>query len=215
MKKTALCLAAMLCLLLTACAAPQEAQEPQLTYEQQLSHAVALCRNDLPGGIKQLSALGAQLLGGTQIRQENCVLGVWQLQCAQRPALLWRLDCEKAETAPATLDTLCLAWEGAAYYSSEGDGTYSTVQGRQGQAVLFNVEDDHLASGESACGVVYLQDPAEAWTVRLTHTFTAKETAWVVEQYDNDRFDVNTTASEVTRSVEIHAAARLQQEELS
>ena len=74
---------------------------------------------------------------------------------------------------------------------------------------------DHLASGESACGVVYLQDPAEAWTVRLTHTFTAKETAWVVEQYDNDRFDVNTTASEVTRSVEIHAAARLQQEELS
>lgn len=210
MKKGILWLLVSVLMLSGCAAAPQPQEEP--AYVCRLSEAVALCRNDLPGSIAQLSAWEAELLGGTQIRQENCVLGVWQLQCAERPALLWRLDCEKAEAAPAGLDTLCLTWEGAAYYRSEGDGIYSTVQGRQEQTVLFNVEDDRLAAGESTCGIVYLQDTAENWAVHLTHTFTAKETNWAVERHDDDRFEVNTTASDVTRSVEIDAAARLQQE---
>lgn len=175
MKKRLWWLGVGLALLLTACGAPQAAEEG-LTYEQQLSAAMALCREDLPKGRAALAELGAQLLDGRQLEGQDCTLGLWQLQCGEQTVLLWQLDCAAAEEHPGTLDTLHLTWEGAAYHHAEGDAVWSSLQGRVENTASFNIEDSHLAAGDSTCGAVYLKDPATAYSARLEHTADARET---------------------------------------
>lgn len=174
MKKGICCLAAALTLLLTACAAPLA--EETLTYEQRLSEAMLLCRENLSEGQAALQELDARLLGGRQIAGQDCTLAVWQLRYGGQHLLLWQLTCTAAEEEPGTLDTLRLTWEGGDYYRSEGDAAWSTVQGRTENTVSFNIEDDHLAAGDTTCGAVYLQAPAAACSVSLEHSAAAMET---------------------------------------
>ncbi len=192
MKRKCWPLLAALLVLLTACAAPQS-EETNLTHEQKLSDAVALYREDAPKGLMALTALDAKLLGGKQVRGERCTLGVWQLECGGRHLLLWRLDWVEEEKHPGQLDTLYLTWEGADYYLAEGDGTWSSVRGREEGSVAFNVEDDHLVAGDSTCGAIYLQSPATSFEGWLEHTVDAWETVLATE---------GNTLTAVTRDVQ-------------
>ena len=161
-------------LLLTGCAAPPVAET--LTDEQRLSDAMLLCREDLSKGQAALRELDAQIVGGKQTAGESSTLAVWQLHRGEQYLLLWQLTCTAAEEHPGHLDTLRLTWEGSKYYRSEGDETWSTVQGRTENTVSFNIEDDHLAAGDTTCGAVYLQAPATAYGAELEHTAAAQET---------------------------------------
>ena len=213
MKRMTVCLALMLSLLLTACAAPPQEETPQEpTREQQLSDAAALCRQDTAAGLRALEQLDAHILGGGQMQGSGYTLAVWQLQQGGDTLLLWRLDCTAEKKHPDTMDTIHLTWEEAEYYLSTGDNTYSTVQGRQRQRVSFNVEDQRMSTGTSACGAVYLQSAAERWEVRLVNTFAAEETALWVERSDN-RETVTATTAYVPQQTEVSVSAQLKKED--
>ena len=213
MKKMTVFLALMLSLLLTACAAPPQKEIPKaLTLEQQLSDAAALCRQDMAAGLRALEQLDARVLGGGQLRGDDYILAVWQLQQGEDVLLLWRLDCTAEKEYPDTLDTIYLTWEEAEYYCSTGDDTYSTVQGRQRQCVSFNVEDQRMSAGSSTCGAVYLQSAAERWEVQLVNTFAAEETALWVERSDNGEAVTATTAY-VPQQTELSVSAQLKKED--
>lgn len=202
-----------LLLLLTGCVAPlQEEDAEPPTYEQKLSGAMALCRDDLPKGLKALTELDARLLGGAQTKEGGDTLAVWQLQCGEQVVLLWRLDCATAKGNPGTLDAIHLTWDGADYYSSVGDGVYSTVRGRDEKSVSFNVEDDRMGAGVSSCGAVYLQGAAHHWQARLESTFTAEATVLRVTQ-DDAQATATATTTQVPRSTELSVVAQLEQEE--
>lgn len=187
MKKQLWWLIVGLTLLLTACAAPPV--EETLTDEQQLSEAMLLCRENLSMGRAALRELDAQIIGGKQTAGESCTFALWQLYDGERYLLLWQLTCTAAEEHPGTLDTLHLTWEGGEYYRSEGDGSWSTVQGRTENTVSFNIEDDHLAAGDTTCGAVYLKAPATAYGAQWEHTVDAAETVLTA---DGDAVNVTT-----------------------
>ena len=166
-------------LLLTGCAAPSA--EETRTDEQRLSDAMLLCREDFSKGQVALRELDAQIVGGKQTAGESSTLALWQLHRGEQYLLLWQLTCTAAEENPGHLDTLRLTWEGGKYYRSEGDGTWSSVQGRTENTVSFNIEDDRLAAGDTTCGAVYLQAPATAYGAELEHTAAAQETTLTAE----------------------------------
>lgn len=174
MKKGLWWLVVGLTLLLTACAAPPVEEEP--TCEQQLSDAMLLCRENLPIGQAALRELDARLLGGKQTAGERCTLGLWQLQYGEQTVLLWQLTCIVAEEYPGHLDTLYLSWTGGDYHHAEGDGVYSSLQGRDGSSIAFNIQDGDLSAGDTTCGAVWLKAPATAYEARLEHTADATET---------------------------------------
>jgi len=174
-------------LLLTACAAPPV--EEELTDEQQLSEAMLLCRENLSAGQAALREMDVQMIGGKQTAGTYGTLGLWQLYDGERYLLLWQLTCTAAEENPGTLDTLRLTWEGGEYYRSEGDGSWSTVQGRTENTVSFNIEGDHLTAGDTTCGAVYLQAPATAYSAQWEHTVDAAETVLTA---DGDAVNVTT-----------------------
>ena len=187
MKKQLWWLIVGLTLLLTACAAPPV--EETLTDERQLSEAILLCREDLSAGQAALREMDVQMIGGKQTAGTYGTLGLWQLYDGERYLLLWQLTCTAAEEHPGTLDTLHLTWEGGEYYRSEGDGSWSTVQGRTENTVSFNIEDDHLAAGDTTCGAVYLKAPATAYGAQWEHTVDAAETVLTA---DGDAVNVTT-----------------------
>ena len=211
MKRICWPLLVALLLALAGCAASPQEKPKEPTYEQQLSDAMSLCRENLPEGLKALTELDAQLLGGAQTKEGVYTLAVYQLRCGEQMVLLWRLDCAAAKENPDTLDAIHLTWDGADYYRSEGDGVYSTVRGRGKKSVSFNVEDDHLPAGGSSCGAVYLQGAAHHWQVRLENTFTAEETVLRVMQADTQATTTATT-TQVPRSTELSVAAQLERE---
>ena len=173
MKRTMLCILISLCLL-TGCAPKKDAAPPSV--EQQISAAMELCGNNASKGMAQLQKLDATLLDGAVTESGEYTLAVYQLQRGDRWLLLWRLECAQQEEYPGTLDTLRLSWQGADYYLSDGDSVYSTVQGRNGNSVAFNIQDGDMTGGTSSFGVVYLQSAASAYEAHLTHTLQGKKT---------------------------------------
>ncbi len=90
--------------------------------------------------------------------------------------LQWRLECSVKGSDPGPLDYVSIEWdtERAKYYSSSGDGTYSSVSGKSAGIVLFNLEDDNMGSGSWALGTVYVT-PTKSGNMdfgsKYTHTY--------------------------------------------
>ena len=95
--------------------------------------------------------------------------------------LQWRLDCNKTEKYPGSLDFISLEWDTtfARYYSASGDGTYSSVAGRETGIVLFNLEDEELKKNDWAQGTVYVTPEVAGemeYGSKFTHSYTEKAT---------------------------------------
>lgn len=92
--------------------------------------------------------------------------------------LQWSLSVDKKEWYPGPLDYVSLEWdtENAKYYGSSGDGDESTVAGKSDGIVLFNLEDDNLAAGDSSYGTVQVTRKGTGsldFGSKFTHTYTS------------------------------------------
>ena len=90
----------------------------------------------------------------------------------------WLLEANAKEWFPGPLDYASLEWDTAyaSYYSSSGDSSISTVQGRDTGIVLFNLEDDKLSSGGYTYGTVRVDPIANGWMEfgsKFVHTYTS------------------------------------------
>lgn len=91
--------------------------------------------------------------------------------------LQWHLQANATESLPGPYDLVSLEWDTAYadYYDSYGDGTYTSVAGRAAGIVLFNLDDDLLASGDYCYGTVRV-DPVQNGTMeygsKFTHIYT-------------------------------------------
>ena len=202
MKKHMIFLCTVLLCCLIGCAKKEDPAPPSI--EQQLSAALWQCRDNAAKGMAQLHELDTVLLGGTLTQSGNYTLGVYQLERAGRAMLLWQLGCTAQEERPGTLDTLRLSWQGAEYYLSDGDGVYSTVQGRDENSVAFNVQDNDLTADAVCFGVVYLKSVAGSYEAHLTHTLQGDLTTLTTINGDTQTLTAVTT--EVEQVVELCAA---------
>ena len=92
--------------------------------------------------------------------------------------LQWILEVHTGELFPGPLDFVSMEWDTAyaSYYASSGDGTASTVQGRDTGIVLFNLEDDNLSAGEYSYGTVRVEPVVDGWMEfgsKYVHTYTS------------------------------------------
>ncbi len=91
--------------------------------------------------------------------------------------LSWTLEAEIMEILPGPLDFISIEWDTryGEYYSSNGDGVYSTVKSRSDGIVLFNLQDNDLRAGNSAQGSVRLSPKAPGnmrYGSKFVHTYT-------------------------------------------
>ena len=122
-------------------------------------------------------------IGTRKTNPTDYTLTVYSMKRGNSPNyhLQWRLDCNKTETRPGSLDFVSLEWDTAyaKYYSASGDGTYSSVAGRNNGIVLFNLEDDELKKDGWAQGTVYVTPEVAgemAYGSKFTHSYTERTT---------------------------------------
>lgn len=121
------------------------------------------------------------LIGTQQTNPTDYTLLVYSMKRGNSSnyILQWRLDCHKTETNPDSLDFVSLEWDTAyaKYYSASGDGTYSSVAGRNDGIVLFNLEDDELKKDGWSQGTVYVTPEVAGemeYGTKFTHSYTKK-----------------------------------------
>ena len=186
-------------LMLLSCIMPAMAAESQEMNDEDFDMAVAEAMRGYdfdPEGTKDaLAELDATLIGeptkveyssnadeGVSLMStlpSNYELVVYSIKRGNSSNYLlqWRLDCNKTETSPGTVDYISIEWDSARanYYSSSGDSKYSKVQGRNAGIVLFNVEDENMTAGTWSVGTVYVT-PTKSGAMEIgskyTHTYT-------------------------------------------
>lgn len=92
--------------------------------------------------------------------------------------LQWMIQSKRSEWFSGPLDYVSIEWDTgyASYYLSNGDGTYSTVQGKNTGIVLFNVQDGDLKNGEYTFGTVQVDPKKSGWLEfgsKYVHTYTS------------------------------------------
>lgn len=95
-----------------------------------------------------------------------------------RHYLQWSLDSNRTEVFAGPLDYVSMEWDTAyaSYYSSNGDTSISTVNGKNTGIVLFNVQDNKLKSGTYTYGTVQVTPNGKSgWLEfgsKYVHTYT-------------------------------------------
>lgn len=92
--------------------------------------------------------------------------------------LQWTINSNRTEVFSGPLDYVSIEWDTkyASYYSSSGDGSMTTVQGRNTGIVLFNVEESKLKSGTYTYGTVQVTPNGKSgwmnYGSKYVHTYT-------------------------------------------
>ena len=161
-------------------------------YEMAVAEIMRDYRNDPERVIRRLAALDTELVGEPAVKEHGTAAGSTARETAPSDYTLtvyafkrgnsdnyylqWALDCDKRELRPGALDYVSLEWDTACadYYTSSGDGTFSSVCARSTGIVLFTLEDDAMGVGDSAVGTVQVT-PCVAGEMeygsKFTHTY--------------------------------------------
>ena len=160
-------------------------------YDRALEAAVARYEEDPEGAAEALAALDAALIGPPSVTWGESPSAVTAfgkpaaftltLYAAQKRGedqwrLIWSVGCDSREERPGALDCVSLEWDmdAADYYSSQGDGAFSTVQRRGAGVILFNLEDESMGPGDRASGTVRVTAKGGVlrFGARYIHTYT-------------------------------------------
>ena len=173
MKKwSALVLSLLMLLSQIASVSAEEPNSDDAEYELAVAAIMRDYWNDPEGTANRLAELDTELVGEPTVESHYAEAG--NMTRATSPTdytlsvysfkrgnssnyyLQWSLDCNKRELRPGALDYVSLEWDTACadYYTSSGDGAFSSVSSRSTGIVLFTLEDDALRVGDCAIGTM-------------------------------------------------------------
>lgn len=192
MKKFSIFLAICLLLNCIPSAHATEAISNDSPLDAQVAEIMRTYHSDPTAAVSALDAIDIELVCEPNITHHYCNSNTrgtyptdytFTVTCYKRSNsslihMQWLLEANAKEWFPGPLDYVSLEWDTAyaSYYSSSGDSSASTVQGRDTGIVLFNLEDNKLGSGDYSYGTVRVQPIANGWMAfgsKFTHTYTS------------------------------------------
>ena len=206
---SALVLALLMLLSQIVAVSAEESGSDDAEYELAVAAIMRDYWNDPEGTANRLAELDTELVGeptveshyaeaGNMTRETSptdYTLAVYSFKRGNSSNyyLQWSLDCNKREWWPGALDYVSLEWDTACadYYTSSGDGTFSSVSDRSTGIVLFTLEDDALRVGDCAVGTMQVTPTVAGemeYGCKFTHTYNTKvHTSTATSQFNLTR----------------------------